>query len=180
MMEERTLESKQIYEGRRVSLRVDKVVLPGGRETTREIAAYPDCVAIVAVDDEDNVILVRQYRHAVGRELLELPAGGIEPGEEPAHSALRELEEETGYTARRIERIGGAYTAPGYSTEFMHLFMAEGLEPGPSRAEDDEIIQVMPTPVGRIRGMMESGEICDGKSVIGLLTLISTMEKDRK
>ena len=179
-MEERTLDSKQIYEGRRVSLRVDKVVLPGGRETTREIASYPDCVAIVAVDTGDNVILVRQYRHAVGRELLELPAGGIEPGETPEESARRELEEETGYRAGEMERIGGAYTAPGYSTEFMHLFLATELEPGPSRAEDDEVIQVVPVPLSRVEGLVTSGEVCDGKSVIGLLTLISNMEKNKK
>jgi ADP-ribose pyrophosphatase len=159
---------------------VDKVVLPGGRETTREIASYPDCVAIVAVDAEDNVILVRQYRHAVGRELLELPAGGIEPGEEPEESARRELEEETGYKAGKMERIGGAYTAPGYSTEFMHLFLATDLEPGPSRAEDDEIIQVVPLSLSRIQDLLSSGEICDGKSVIGLLTLISSMEKNKQ
>ena len=179
-MEERTLDSKQIYEGRRVSLRVDRVVLPGGRETTREIAVYPDCVAVVAVDDEDNVILVRQYRHAVGRELLELPAGGIEPGETPEESARRELEEETGYSASKVERIGGAYTAPGYSTEFMHLFLATGIEPGPSRAEDDEVIQVMPVPLSRVGDLVSSGEVCDGKSVIGLLNLISNMEKNKK
>jgi len=179
-MEERTLESRQIYEGRRVSLRVDRVVLPGGRETTREIASYPDCVAIVAVDADGNVILVRQYRHAVGREMLELPAGGIEPGEAPEESARRELEEETGYRSGNIKRIGGAYTAPGYSTEFMHLFLATGLEPGPSRAEDDEIIQVVPVPQSRVGDLVESGEICDGKSVIGLLILISSMEKNKE
>lgn len=179
-MEERTLESRQIYEGRRVSLRVDRVVLPGGRETTREIASYPDCVAIVAVDADGNVILVRQYRHAVGREMLELPAGGIESGEAPEESARRELEEETGYRPKDIRRIGGAYTAPGYSTEFMHLFLATGLEPGPSRAEDDEFIQVVPVPLSQIRAMIDSGEICDGKSVIGLLTLISDMEKNKE
>ena len=176
-MEERTLDSRQIYEGRRVNLRVDKVVLPGGRETTREVAEYPDCVAIVAVDAEDNVILVRQYRYAVGRELLEIPAGIIEPGEEPRDSAIRELGEETGYTAAKMQQIGGAYTAPGYSTECMHLFLATGLEPGPSHYEQDEIIEVVPVPLKDIPSIISSGDVCDGKSVIGLVTLLLHLER---
>ena len=155
-----------------MKLRVDRVVLPSGRETTREVAAYPDCVAVVAVDADDNVILVRQYRHPVERALLEIPAGVIDPGEEPHHSAARELEEETGYTAGRLERIGGAYSAPGYSTEFMHLFLATELSLGPSHPEPDEIIEVVPVPLSAIRSMIDCGEVCDGKSVIGLLVLL--------
>jgi ADP-ribose pyrophosphatase len=177
-MQERTIDSKQIYEGRRIGLRVDTVVLPSGRETTREIADYPECVAVVAVDG-DIVVLVRQYRHPVGRELLEIPAGGIDPGEKPLQSAMRELEEETGYRAGKWELIGGAYTAPGYSTEFMHLFLATELEPGSSHVEEDEIIEVMPVPINRVRSMIESGEVCDGKSVIGLLTLLMRKEDGR-
>lgn len=166
-MEERTLDSRQIYEGRIVALRVDTVALPGGRETTREVVAHPDCVAIVAIDAADNVILVRQFRHAVGKELLEIPAGSIEPGEEALHSAIRELEEETGYTAGRMERLGGFYSSPGYSTEFLHLFLATELEPGPSSAMEDEIIEVMPVPLAKIPGLILSGEVCDAKSIAG-------------
>ena len=171
-MEERTLATESIYEGRRINLRVDRVVLPSGRETTREIAAYPDSVGIIALDENDNVVLVRQYRHAVGRVLLEIPAGGIEEGEAPEESALRELKEETGYMACIMERIGGAYAAPGYATEFLHLFLATELKSGPARAEEDEFIEVVRIPLNDITRLIESGELCDGKSIIGLLTLL--------
>jgi len=171
-MEEQTLATEKIFEGRRINLRVDRVILPSGRETTREIAGYPNSVGIVPLDDEDNVILVRQYRHAVGRTLLEIPAGGMEDGEDPRQSALRELEEETGYTAGSLEQIGGAYAAPGYSTEFLYLFLATGLRPGSSRNDDDEEIEVVPVPLKDILQMIRSGDLCDGKSIIGLLTLL--------
>ena len=171
-MEEQTLATEKIFEGRRINLRVDRVVLPSGRETTREIAGYPNSVGIVALDEDDNVILVRQYRHAVVKTLLEIPAGGMEEGEDPRQSALRELEEETGFTAGNIEQIGGAYAAPGYSTEFLHLYLATGLRPGPSRNDEDEEIEVVPVPLKDIPRMIRSGELCDGKSIIGLLTLL--------
>ena len=170
-MKERTLESKRIYEGRILSLRVDRVLLPNGRETTREVVEHPDCVAIVAMDSQDNVILVRQYRSPVGMVLLEIPAGGIEPGEQPLQSAIRELEEETGHTAGRMERLGGFYSSPGYSTEFLHLFLATELEPGPSRAQEDEIIEVVPIPLKQVRSLITSGELRDSKSIAGLFAL---------
>jgi len=179
-MEERTLESTQIYEGRLVNLRVDKVVLPGGRETTREIVEHSDCVAIVAIDAEDNVILVRQFRHAVARELLEIPAGGIEPGEEPLQGALRELEEEIGYIAGRMERLGGFYSSPGYSTEFLHLFLATKLSPSPSRAQKDEIIEVVPIPLKQVRSLITSGELRDAKSIAGFFVLFQRLGKNKR
>ena len=179
-MEERTLDSRQIYEGRIVALRVDTVVLPGGRETTREVVAHPDCVAIVAIDAADNAILVRQFRHAVGKELLEIPAGGIEPGEEALHSALRELAEETGYTAGKMERLGGFYGSPGYSTEFLHLFLATELEPAPCRAPEDEIIEVVPIPLAKVPGLIVSGKVCDAKSIAGLFALFLHLGKSGK
>lgn len=171
-MEEQTLATEKIFEGRRINLRVDRVVLPSGRETTREIAAYPNSVGIVPLDGKKNVILVRQYRHAVVKTLLEIPAGGMEYGESPQQSAQRELEEETGYTADHMEQIGGIYAAPGYSTEYLHLYLATGLRPGPSRNDEDEDIEVVPVPLSDIPRMIRSGELCDGKSVVGLLTLL--------
>jgi ADP-ribose pyrophosphatase len=172
LSEERTLETERIYEGRRVSLRVDTVELPSGRRTKREVVEHPDCVAIVAIDSEDNVLLVRQFRQAVGRVLLEIPAGGIEPGEEPEESVLRELEEETGYIAGKLERLGGFYSSPGYSTEFLHLFMATELEKGHAGPREDEIIEVVPIPWPKIPSLISSGEISDAKSIAGLFTVI--------
>lgn len=170
-MEEQTLDSRQIYDGRRVKLRLDRVVLHSGRETTREVVEHPDCVAIVAIDADDNVILVRQFRQAAAQELLEVPAGVIEPGEEPLHSAVRELAEESGYIAGRIERLGGFYSSPGYSTEFLHLFLATELKPGPSQAQEDEILEVVPIPLKQVHRLIKSGEIRDAKSIAGLLAL---------
>lgn len=173
MKEERVLESQRIYEGRSVNLRVDKVVLPSGRETTREVVEHVDCVAIVALDSEGNALLVRQFREPVGRVLLEIPAGGIEPGEEAQESALRELEEETGYHAGKVKRLGGFYSSPGFCTEFLHLFLATGLEQGPQRARGDETIEVVRIPLSEIPNLVASGEICDGKSIAGLFTVLS-------
>jgi ADP-ribose pyrophosphatase len=169
---ERVLESQQIYEGREVSLRVDKVVLPGGRKTTREVVEHVDCVAVVALDSEDNVLLVRQFRHPAGRVLLEIPAGGIEPGEEPSDSAVRELEEETGYRAQKLERLGGFYSSPGFCTEYLHLFLATELEEGRRGANEEEIIEVVPIPLREVPNLIASGEICDAKSIAGLLRVL--------
>ncbi len=171
-MKERMLGTENIYQGRRINLRVDRVMLPSGRETTREIAAYPNSVGVIALDEKENVILVRQYRHAVGKTLLEIPAGGMEEGESPLQSALRELEEETGFTAVDMEEISGIYAAPGYSTEFLHLFVATGLKSGTSSNDEDENIEVVPMPLEDIPSLIRSGELCDGKSVVGLLSLL--------
>ena len=179
MMEERTLDSKQIYEGRIVGLRVDTVALPGGGETTREVVAHQECVAIVAIDAADNAILVRQFRYALGKELLEIPAGGIEPGEQPLHSAIRELEEETGYTAGRMERLGGFYSSPGYSTEFLHLFLATELQKAAAAPREDEIIEVVPIPLAKIPGLIVSGKVCDAKSIAGFFALSLRLEEMR-
>jgi ADP-ribose pyrophosphatase len=170
--EERTLESQQIYKGREVSLRVDTVELLSGRRTKREVVEHADCVVVVALDSEDNVLLVRQLRHPVERVLLEIPAGGIEPGEEPSDSANRELEEETGRRAQKLERLGGFYSSPGFCTEYLHLFLATELGEAKPLAYEDEIIEVVPIPLREIPNLIASGEICDAKSVAGLLRVL--------
>jgi len=169
---EKTLSSRLIYEGRAVKLRVDTVKMPNGRETTREIVEHSDCVAIVAIDEKDNVLLVKQFRQPVGKTLLEIPAGGIEPGEDPVTTVRRELREETGYLPRKVERFGGFYSTPGYCTEYLYLYLATDLIPSPLSAEDTENISLIRVPATQIPGRITSGSICDAKSIAGLLTFL--------
>ncbi len=171
-MEERTLFSQLIYDGRAVKLRLDTVQTASGRKTTREIVEHVDCVAIIAVDGDDNVLLVNQFRKAVEKELLEIPAGGIDPGEDPETTVCRELREETGYLPRRLERLGGFYSAPGYCSEYLHLYLATDLAPSQLYAEDTESIKLVRVPITQILSLIASGSVCDAKSIAGLLTFL--------
>jgi len=177
LLEEVTVESKIIYKGRIVNLRDDKVKLPNGRKTKREIIEHNDVVAIVALDGQENVLLVKQYRKPVEKELLEIPAGGVEDGEDPDASALREMQEETGYLPKQLKKIGGVYASPGYCTEFLHLYLATDLVPSKLSADDDEHIDVIKVPLSEIPQFISSGEICDAKSVAALLTIITGIDK---
>jgi len=172
LAEEKTLSSQLIYQGRAVKLRVDTVARPDGRETTREIVEHSDCVAIVALDGNDNVLLVNQFRKPAEKELLEIPAGGIEPGEDPVATVQRELQEETGYRSGRVERMGGFYSAPGYCTEYLYLYLATELTPSQLYAEDTDEIELVPVPLSQIPELIASGRICDAKSIAGLLTFL--------
>jgi ADP-ribose pyrophosphatase len=172
MAEEKTLSHRLVYEGRAVRLRIDTVRMPSGRETTREIVEHSDCVAIIAVDAEDNILLVNQFRKAVEKRLLEIPAGGIEPGEEPEDCVRREMREETGFLPRKVERLGGFYSTPGYGTEYLHLYLATELVHSPLQAEDSESIKLVRVSLNEIPGLITSGEICDAKSIAGLLMFL--------
>ena len=169
---ERKLASQEIYHGRAVNLRVDTVQKVGGTETTREVVEHSDCVAVVVVDDQDKVLLVRQFRHPVGKFLLEIPAGGIEPGEEPLDSVRRELQEEIGYFPRKTDRLGGFYAVPGYGTEYLHCFLATDLMPGRLVAEDTDDIELVRVSPDEIPRLIASGEICDAKSIAALLMFL--------
>ena len=175
MAKEETLSSQIIYDGRAVKLRVDTVEMPGGRETTREIVEHADCVAIIAIDADNNVLLINQFRKAVERELLEIPAGGIEPGEDPVECVRRELREEAGYLPEKVERIGGFYSTPGYCTEYLYLYLATDLTPSQLFAEDTLSIKLVRVPIGQIPGLIASGSICDAKSIAGLLIYSSLL-----
>lgn len=169
MAEEKIVSSKHVFRGRAVSLRVDTVELPSGRHTTRETVEHPDCIVVVPVDEEGNVLLVRQFRHPVNRTLLELPAGGIEKSETPEDAVRRELQEEIGYLPGRVESLGGFYSAPGFCTEYLYLYLATELTPSRLVASDTEEIEVVKVPLKKIPDLISSGQICDAKSVAGLL-----------
>ena len=174
--QERTLHTERIYQGRLVGLRVDTVELPSGRKTKREIVEHGGVAAIVAIDSEDNVLLVRQYRKPVERALLEIPAGGMEPGEDALVCARRELEEETGFSAERWEELGFFYTSPGFCTEQMHLYLATELRPAENAADDDENIELVRVPLASVPELIASGEVCDAKSIAGLLIALRRVQ----
>ena len=178
MTEEKVLSSELIYEGRAFTVRVDTVRTVDGRKTTRDIVEHSECVAIVAVDPDNKILLVKQYRLPAGKQLLEIPAGGIDGGEEPADAVRREMQEETGYFPQKVENLGGFYSSPGYCTEYLHLYMATELVPGRLVAEDTDSITLVRTNHEEITELIQSGEICDAKSIAGLLAWLNTRRSD--
>ena len=165
---ERVLESRRLYEGRIVNLRVDTVELSGGGRATREVVEHADVVAIVPLLEDGDALLVRQYRLPTGQVMLEVPAGGIDGDETPEQAAQRELGEECGRRAGRLERLGGFYVSPGFTNEFVHLFLARDLEPSPLRPEPDEQLALERVPLAEALRLVSAGEIRDAKSIIGL------------
>jgi ADP-ribose pyrophosphatase len=175
---EPTIESKDIYQGRIVNLRVDTVQLPSGRTTTREIVEHEDAVCVVPIDEDNNVLMVRQYRKAAQLNLLEVPAGGVEAGESPEETVLRELQEEVGVTSGSLRRLSGFWVSPGWATEFMHAYLATDLSPASLPADDDEYISVERVPLDSIPGLIDSGEIQDSKSIASLLLALRVLDSD--
>jgi ADP-ribose pyrophosphatase len=175
---EPTIESKDIYQGRIVKLRVDTVQLPSGRTTTREIVEHEDAVCVVPIDEENNVLMVRQYRKAAKLNLLEVPAGGVEAGESPEETVLRELQEEVSVTSGSLRRLSGFWVSPGWATEFMHAYLATDLSPASLPADDDEYISIERVPLDSIPGLIENGEIQDSKSIASLLLALRVLNSD--
>ena len=169
---ELTIRSERIYTGRVVGLRVDTVRLADGQETTREVVEHGESVAVVPVDGKGNVILVRQYRKAIDVNLLEVPAGSVEEGEDPVACGRRELLEETGYTASHMESIASFYTTPGFCTERMHAYLATGLTPGKAQPEADEQIEVVPVSLQEVGELIRGRVIQDGKTLASLLLVL--------
>ena len=163
------LHSETLLKGRAFSIRRDTLKTPDGHETKLDIIEHGGSVIIVPVDKNGNLLFVRQYRHAAGFDLLELPAGTLEEGEDPAECAAREIREETGFAADKIEKIGDFYLAPGYSTEFMHVYLARELRYDPLEADADEFLSVETIPFAEAIQMAERGEMPDAKSLAALL-----------
>jgi ADP-ribose pyrophosphatase len=173
---EPTIETKVMFQGRIMEIRVDTVRLPSGRTTTREIVEHSDSVCIVPLDEAGNVVLVRQYRKPVEGDLLEVPAGGIEGDEVPEEAVLRELQEEIGYTAGNLHLLSGFWVAPGWCTEYMYAYLATDLSPATLDPDDDENISVVRVPLAETLELIRSGAIQDGKSIASLLLAMRYLE----
>ena len=166
------LETKLHFEGWRIRVRTDTLLNPDGKKTTRDVVEHPGAVAIVARPTPDEVILGRQYRHATGEDLLEIPAGTREEGEGPMETAKRELVEETGYTTNNIRQLAAFYTAPGFTNELMFLFEANELTLGNQQLDEDEFIDVVRVHCDDALAMIHDGRIKDAKTIIGLLMVL--------
>ena len=158
-----------LLKGRAFAIRRDWMKTPDGRETKYDIIEHGGSVVIVPLDAEGNLVFVRQYRHAAGHDLLELPAGTLDEGEQPEACAAREIREETGFAADKLVKLGEFYLAPGYSTEFMVVYLATELRHDPLEADADEFLSVEKIPVQQALEMAEKGEIPDAKSLAALL-----------
>ena len=174
---EPTVESKVLYRGRILNLRVDTVRLASGRLATREVAEHSHSVCVVPVDDGGSVLLVRQYRKPVEAPLLEVPAGGIEDGEAPEDAVLRELQEEIGFSAGSLHFLAGFWVTPGWSTEYMHAYLATDLRPASLSPDEDEDISVVHVPMDDVLGLIGNSEIRDAKSIASLLLVLRLFSK---
>ncbi|WP_088007912.1 NUDIX hydrolase [Indiicoccus explosivorum] len=168
--EEKTVRSERIYEGKIINLKVDDVTLPNGKETKRELVEHPGAVAVIALTDDRRIVMVEQYRKALERSIVEIPAGKLEPDEKPEICARRELEEETGYTAEKLSHVQSFSTSPGFADEVIHLYAAEGLSKTSEGAtEEDEFVELIEVTFEEAEKMMEDGRIYDAKTAFAVL-----------
>ena len=168
-MHEETIESKRIYKGRMLGMRDDTVKFSTGKVSKREICEHPGAVAIVAVTKKKEIILIKQYRHAAKKVMLEIPAGLIDKGEDLQTAAKRELEEETGYVAKKVTPVFEAFASPGYSMEVLSFYLTTDLEKKKQRCEEDENIEVVPLKIKDAWQLVEASEVDDNKTIIGIM-----------
>lgn len=160
-----TINTETVYLGKAFDVRRDQVLLPDGKKTSFDVVVHPGAVTLIPVDSDGRILFVRQFRYAVGEELLELPAGTLDEGEEPQACAHREIREETGMSAGRLKKIGEFFLVPGYSTEFMHIYIAEDLKPDPLPGDEDEFITVEAVEQEKIPELISRGILRDAKSL---------------
>ncbi|MGM9925932.1 MAG: NUDIX hydrolase [Bacillus sp. (in: firmicutes)] len=165
--EEKTIATQPIYQGRVISLQVEEVELPNGEIGKREIVKHPGAVAVIAITSDNRIVMVEQYRKALGRSIIEIPAGKLEAGEEPIVTAMRELEEETGYESETMEHIQSFYTSPGFADELVHVFAAKGLKKKQNAAacDEDEFVEVIEVSLEEAQTYIEEQKIYDAKTV---------------
>ncbi|NLM83627.1 MAG: NUDIX hydrolase [Clostridiales bacterium] len=166
---EKQVSSERVFSGRVINVRCDMVELINGKHVSREVVEHPGGVAIVPLAENGDVLMVRQYRYCVSDELLEIPAGKLEEGEDPFDCAVRELSEETGCRAGRIVPLGAMYTSPGFSRETLYIYLATQLEEGQCHPDEDEFLSVVRVPFEEVVDKIMSGEIKDGKTIVGIL-----------
>jgi ADP-ribose pyrophosphatase len=167
-MSHKLIRTETLYKGRIFDLRRDEVQLPNGRSVTLDVIHHPGAVVILPLDHQGNIYFINQYRHAAGVQLLELPAGTLEPGEAPYNTAEREIREETGFSAGALEPIGDIYLAPGYSSEHLVIFLATDLTSDPLPGDEDEFLAVQKLAVKEAYHRAETGQIQDAKTLASL------------
>ncbi|MEK4629335.1 MAG: NUDIX hydrolase [Solibacillus sp.] len=171
--EEKTIHSEEIYTGKVISLKVDDVKLPNGEMSKREIINHPGAVAVIAITENNKILLVEQYRKALERSIIEIPAGKLEKGEEPIVTARRELEEETGYTTDYLQFVQAFATSPGFADEIIHVFLAEKLTKlsTPAELDEDEFVELLEVSLEEAEAMIADGRIFDAKTAFAVLWL---------
>ena len=169
---------KPIYKGKVIDLSVETFTLPNGSTTSLEIITHPGAAAVVPMKDEQTVIMIRQYRHAVGGFIYEIPAGKLHLNEDPRNCAHREVEEEIGYKVGKLEPLLSFFTTPGFTDEIIHIFVGYDLTPGKQDLDVDEVLEIVELPLVKTLEMIREGDIKDGKTIIGLqATYLKMLEK---
>ncbi|RSL32024.1 NUDIX hydrolase [Salibacterium salarium] len=165
---EKTLHKESIYEGRIVDVSVHDVELPNGKTSKREIINHPGAVAIIAVTSENKIVMVRQFRKALEKELLEIPAGKLEENEEPENSAARELEEETGYKTNQLTKVTSFYTSPGFADEIIHVYETDQLFEGVTYTDEDEFVELVEVTLDEAESLIKEEKIHDAKTIFAV------------
>jgi len=168
--EEKTIDTEMIFEGKVIRLQVDDIELPDGKKAKREIVKHPGAVAVLALTNEGKIVLVEQYRKALERSIVEIPAGKLEKGEGPEATARRELEEETGYVCQSMKLLQSFYTSPGFADEIVYLYLAEGLSQKEERLQpdEDEFVELMEVTLEEAEKLMEEQRIWDAKTAYAI------------
>ncbi|MCH1624833.1 NUDIX hydrolase [Ferdinandcohnia quinoae] len=167
---EKTLSKKTIFEGKVIDLHIEEVELPNGKPSTREIIKHPGAVAILAITDENKIVMVQQYRKALEKVIVEIPAGKLEKGEKPKDTARRELEEETGYICENLAPLTSFYTSPGFADELVHVYLAKGLskKENPASLDEDEFVDVLELTIEQAITYIKEQKIHDAKTAFAV------------
>lgn len=177
---EKRVSGERVLDGLIIKVDRDTVTLPDGNTSLREIVRHPGAAAVVPVLDSGKVVMVRQYRYSIGAATLEIPAGKLDPGETILTCARRELKEETGYSARRMDKLLPFVSSPGFTDEVIHIYLARGLAPGQAGGDDDEFIETEAVEIGALIDMILTGRICDGKTVAGILAAAEYLKRETR